>query len=279
MQNPGDSRIDVVVRCRNEMPFVRAAIDMLTRQDPPGAKVLFIDCGSTDGSREIARSAGCEIMDWDPSAYIPGRVLNMAMHRTTSEVVAFINADAVPQDLSALNSLVIPLVRDESVVATYGRQIARPDADRHTKADYQRAFGPGGELQIRKGQFFSMAASAISRSVWTRVPFDEELRYSEDTDWTNRVGALGWKIKYIPGACFAHSHNYTLREHYKRWFGEGFADNRIYRLGPPGWLREWARPLAGSLLRDLRSGILTPRSVAIRIAQANGYYTGRRVTA
>ncbi|MDH3377098.1 MAG: glycosyltransferase family 2 protein, partial [Gammaproteobacteria bacterium] len=176
-----DDRVDVVVRCRNEMPHTRATLDMLQRQAYPTGKILFVDCGSTDGSREAAQQrVGFEIIDLDPSQYIPGRVLNMGMNRTESDVVAFINADAIPDDPSTLGALVAPLINDDSIAAGYGRQLARPSADRLTKMDYKRVFGSSTQVAMRRGRFFSMAGSAISRAVWTRLPFDEELRYSED---------------------------------------------------------------------------------------------------
>lgn len=270
--------LEVVVRCRNEMPYAQVMLDMLQRQDGLSTRVLFIDCGSSDGSREAAQSRGCEIIDIEPAEYIPGRILNHGMERTDSDVVAFINADAIPIDVHSLRLLVDPLFQNSRLAAVYGRQLARPSADRITQADYSRAFGPYSELSVRRGRFFSMAASAISRAAWTCLPFDERLRYSEDIDWTHRISALGWGVRYVPTACFEHSHNYDLNEHYRRRFGEGAADKQIYRLGPPSWIRDWAKPLAGSLLRDLRSRSFTPHCVGVRVMQASGYFAGRRHT-
>lgn len=271
--------LDVVVRCRNEMPYTAATLDMLARQQGVKARTLFIDSGSTDGSREAAAERGCEVIDLQPSDYVPGRVLNMAMQCTESDVVAFVNADAVPGDASALYRLSQPLMGHEPVAAAYARQLARPGADRLTRTDYERSFGPSTALQVRRGSFFSMAASAISRKVWERLPFDADLAYSEDVDWVNRAIALGWTQVYVPGARFQHSHDYTAAQHFRRRFGEGSADSRIYRLAAPALVDDLFRPLAGSLLRDLKAGIVSPRSVGVRLAQAGGYFAGRREAA
>lgn len=257
------------------MPFTARTLAGLATQRNTVARVLFIDCRSTDGSREAAEAAGVEIEDLEPSSYVPGRVLNMGMRRTRSSVVAFVNADAVPLADDALARLCAPLERGDDVVATYARQLARPDADRLTKLDYARAFGDR-VLEVRLGPFFSMAASAIRRDTWERLPFDEDLRYSEDVDWVRRASALGWRVEYVPDARFEHSHVYDLRAHYKRRAGEGTADAAIHRLGPPSAVADLARPLVGSVVRDARAGVLSPVSVATRAVQALGYFTGRR---
>ena len=267
--------VDVVVRCRNEMPFTERTLAALARQRAPRARVLFIDCSSTDGSREAGESAGARVIDLAPEAYIPGRVLNSGMEMTESAVVAFINADAIPLDDGALGRLVAPLLGAEKVAATFARQVARPDADPLTKVDYARAFGDRAPVQTRRGAFFSMAASAIRRDVWEALPFDEKLRYSEDVDWTQRASALGWGVEYVPEAVFEHSHSYDLRAHLKRRSGEGKADKAIFRLGPPSVVKDLLRPLAGSIVRDARAKVLSPSGVAVRVAQAAGYFAGR----
>ena len=266
------TELDVVVRCRNEMPHVRRTLEALLRQEGARARILFLDCESTDGSREEAQRLGLRTGSVPASSYMPGAVLNRGMRETQSEIVAFVNADAVPLAPGALAALVEPLRGRGGLAATWARQVPRPDADALTAADYRRAFGEE-PLQLRHGSFFSMAASAVRRDAWAALPFDEGLRYSEDCDWSTRASALGWRAAYVPQAIFEHSHAYGLRDHFRRRKGEGRADAAIHRLGPPSVL-EVARPLAGSLLRDLRGGL--PAGVLVRVAQAAGLAAGRR---
>jgi rhamnosyltransferase len=268
--------IDVVVRCRNEMPYTARMLESLLAQRGVRARILFIDCRSTDGSREAAVGKVHRIVDMDPSCYVPGTVLNLGMHATESDVVAFINADAVPLDADALSALVEPLFCSPSLAATFARQLARPDADALVQRDYARAFPVKRPPRMRRGQFFSMAASAISRSAWQLTAFDESLKYSEDVDWTQRVSALGWGVRYVPTARFEHSHDYDLEGYFRRHRGEGVADTQIYHLGTPRPLAELAKPWLGAVWRDLRAGDLSPASVAARTAQVLGYYRGRR---
>jgi rhamnosyltransferase len=255
------------------MPWTERTLDALLAQVDLSPRILFIDCESTDGSREAAVRSGVRLEDWEAAKYVPGRVLNFGMERTESRFVAFVNADAVPLHVDALAKLVAPL-SDPTVAATFARQVARPDADLLTRLDYERTFGDG-VVATRVGEFFSMAASAIRRDVWDRIPFDPSLRYSEDVDWTTRVRALGYQVVYVPDSRFEHSHAYDLRGHYARRKGEGRADTSIHRMGPASFVRDLARPLAGSLLRDLRARATAPSTVAARVVQAAGYFVGR----
>lgn len=268
--------IDVVVRCKNEMPRARACLEALLVQRTPRARVLFVDNGSTDGSRELAESLGLGILDVAQGGYVPGVVLNRAMAATESAIVAFVNADAIALHDDALERLCEPLLTDPTLCAVYGRQVATRDASRQTRRDYERTFGDA-PLGLRVGQFFSMAASAIRREAWELLPFDEHLRYSEDVDWTHRAGALGFGVAYAPDARFEKSREYDLRGHFRRRRGEGAADTRIHHLPSASVWRELARPLAGTVARDARAGHVAPRELAIRGVQALGYFAGRRL--
>lgn len=266
--------VDVVVRCRNEMPHTRRTLEAIFAQQGLEPRVLFLDCGSTDGSREAAAGTAATVRPISPAEYVPGAVLNLGMRLTRSPLVAFVNADAVPLSRDALAALLAPL-EQPSVAATYARQVARPDADALTRADYQRAFGDQPPV-VQRGAFFSMAASAVRRDAWSALPFDEQLRFSEDADWTRRAAALGFRAVYLPEARFEHSHAYDLPAHLRRRAGEGAADTAIFRLGAPSVVGELVRPLAGALVRDLRAGIASPRTTLVRTTQVLGRFQGRR---
>jgi glycosyltransferase involved in cell wall biosynthesis len=267
--------IDVVVRCRNEMPHVPRALDALARQVGVHPRVHFFDCGSNAGSRDVAQDRGVRLVDVDPRTYRPGAVLNRAMSDTSSDIVAFVNADAIALSEDALTQLIAPLVADSSVAATFGRQIARPLASRAVQLDHLRAFGAQEPVKLRRGHFFSMAASAVRRTTWEKVPFDEELRYSEDVHWTKRVSETGGSLRYAFRARFEHSHDYSLRSDFMRRRGEGSADVSIYELERPSLVGDLVAPLVGAVLRDSAAGVLSASSVASRAAQATGYFVGR----
>jgi hypothetical protein len=54
--------------------------------------------------------------------------------------------------------------------------------------------------------FFHNANSMIRRSVWTNVPFDEQINGVEDRDWARKVLARRHRIAYEPLAAVFHHH-------------------------------------------------------------------------
>src|SRR5204863_9754668 len=101
-----------------------------------------------------------------------------------------------------------------------GRQVPRDGCAAVYQHDYERCFGPRRESD-QWLHFFSMASSAVNRSAWKVLPFREDLRYSEDEEWSFRIKNGGWSILYAEDSVVIHSHNYTLAQARKRTFGEG----------------------------------------------------------
>ena len=77
--------------------------------------------------------------------------------------------------------------------------------------------------------------------------------------------ATGKKIPFV-----------DLKAQYKRHAGEGTADTQIHRLGRASLVRDFARPLVGNLVRDAKARVLSAEGIATRVAQASGYFAGRR---
>lgn len=226
----------VVMRAHNDMPLVAETLRNLATQSRRFTLVAF-DNASTDGTLEEIRKYTDRIQHVPPGAYVPGRVLNQAMAATEGEVVVFLNSDCTPQNDSMLDALVTGFA-DDKVAAVFGRQMPRPDCRALMAKDTDDTYGDGARQRFWR-HCFSMAVSGIRRTVWEEMPFQEDLQYSEDIDWTWRARQRGYEIRYVPGAMAMHSHNYTLRQFYKRHFGEGRAEAQIFAWTP--WERSLVR--------------------------------------
>ena len=220
------------MRAHNDMPLVAQTLAGLARQRCSFELVVFDDA-SVDGTRQEAEKYTDRVLPVPGGAYVPGRVLNRGMEVSAGEFVIFLNSDCVPQHDGWLERLLAGF-SDERVAAVFGRQIPRPDCHPLYARDLETAFGDGS-LQARFRHCFSMAVSAIRRSVWEQLRFDEGLQYSEDIDWTWRARQRGYAVRYVPEAVVMHSHNYSLRQLYRRQFGEGRAEAVIFDW--PFWRR------------------------------------------
>jgi rhamnosyltransferase len=243
----------VIMRCYNDEWVVGETLDAIMAQKDVSFRVVAIDSASQDRSVEIIRRYPVELIRIPAGSYIPGKVLNLGMEQGTEPFGVFVNSDCTPQHDRWMEKLLEPFGHDDEIAAVYGRQVPRPDAHPLVVKDYDRAFGDGSVAATWR-HFFSMASSAIRRSIWVRHPFDPDIQYSEDVYWTWQLKKRGHRVSYAPESVAMHSHNYTVAEMRKRYAGEGRADATIYgaELMPSSWLAAVGRPFVGEVLRDWR---------------------------
>ena len=216
------------------MPLLAETLDAVKTQTFP-YELIALDNESTDGSVDELKKHTENIINIPAGTYIPGKVLNLAMEASHGELVVFLNSDCAPQHETWLENLLKGFNSDK-VAAVFGRQIPRPDCDTLMVKDTEATFGDGSRQKFWR-HCFSMASSAIRRSVWEQMRFNEDIQYSEDIDWSWRARQKGYEIKYVPDSIVMHSHNYSLRRYYRRQYGEGRAEAEIF-----GW-SDWQRSL------------------------------------
>jgi rhamnosyltransferase len=277
--------VSVVVRSKNDGALIGATIWGIHRQDYPGTiEIIHIDSGSTDDTVEIIQeSKPAKLIRIRADEYIPGAVLNRGMREASSPWVVFLNSDCEPANRHWMSELLASAQSDGGIGAAFGRQIPRRDCQAVYAHDYERCFGPARET-ARWDHFFSMASSVVRRAAWEEHPFREDLQYSEDDEWSRRLVARGWRIAYAEKAVVIHSHNYTLKQAFRRCYGEGFAlaaldcvDERTHNL-----FRTVLAGVVRESFRDLRycarTGLLAewPHAIAVRTAQRLGKLEGFR---
>jgi rhamnosyltransferase len=129
-----------------------------------------------------------------------------------------------------------------------------------------------------------MVSCIVNRQAWQAQPFREDLQYAEDDEWSRRLRPHGWEVAFAEKSIAIHSHNYTLRQAYKRAYGDTFAlaataatpvkhFNWHYTVGI-GAFRDAARDL-GYCARERRFNEW-PHAVAVRVAQRLGKLHGYR---
>lgn len=249
-----EPRVAIAMRSYNDREVIRGTLEMIRRQTYRNVELWNFDSTSTDGTFDIIKEFNdpARIRQNSSASYNPGTVLNDAVRTVGGEVVVFINSDATPERQDWLERLIAPLA-DPKVGVAYGRQTARPDCRALFVKDTERAFGDGRE-SAKWVHFFSMANCAARREVLERFPFETRVQYSEDIEWSYRLRKAGLEIRYVAEAAATHSHNYTLRQSYKRQFGEGKAEAWIFRDGElnTSFLRYCLLPFGMEVVRDLR---------------------------
>lgn len=218
-------RISVVMRTKNADWVVEQALRALHTQTIRNFQLVVVDSGSTDRTLDIVREYHPLLIEIPSAAYIPGAVLNQAIEKSNGEILVFQNSDTVPMIPDALERLV-DTFDDRRVVASFARQIPRPEAASWVRRDYAASF-PDHDT-APQWMPYSLPFAAMRRSIWDKHHFHSAVFGSEDIEWGIWARRAGYVIRYVPQAIVMHSHNYTLREAFGRRFIEGEADAFIY---------------------------------------------------
>jgi glycosyltransferase involved in cell wall biosynthesis len=96
-------RVDVILPCLNEAE----ALGWVLGRIPPGMRPILVDNGSTDGSAEIARDHGAQVVHAPERGY--GAACHAGLLAATASVVAVMDADASlnPQQLDRVLAPII----------------------------------------------------------------------------------------------------------------------------------------------------------------------------
>jgi rhamnosyltransferase len=244
-------RVSMVMRSYNEAWALEGTLRMVFDQDYAGGiELIVIDSGSTDGSIEIfQRYNPAQLVQIESSSYVPGKVLNDGLRRSTNEWVVFLNADATPADRHWLSELLKVAVQAESPGTAFSRQVPRPDCEGVFAHDYDRCFGPERE-SARWPHFFSMVSCIVHRPTWEKVQFREDLQYAEDHEWSLRLKESGGAVDYADQSLVVHSHNYTPAQAYKRAYGDSKASAATAASKRDAL---WSKHVLMGFLRDIRA--------------------------
>jgi len=98
------TRIDLVLPCLNEA----AALPVVLANLPEGYRAIVVDNGSSDGSADVARSLGADVVVEPRAGY--GAACHRGLLQASADVVAFCDADGT-FDLRHLPAVCLPVVQ------------------------------------------------------------------------------------------------------------------------------------------------------------------------
>jgi O-antigen biosynthesis protein len=220
------SAVSVVIPVKDGERYLEELLDALAREGP--AETLVIDSGSRDRSREIARSAGVELLQIEPREFGHGRTRNLGAERTSGELICFLTQDATPSP-GWLAAYLEAFSLEERVGAAYGPHLPRPDTSpmiARELTEFFAGFAAGAAddrrpvLQSAGGPtFLSNVNACYARACWEEIHF-REIAYSEDQAFGADLLAAGWSKVYHPDAAVLHAHDYGTFEFMRRYFDE-----------------------------------------------------------
>ena len=227
---PDEKGVLIVIPTRNAASFALRQVAALQSQTIRPTRVLVIDSASCDGSPNVFRQAGYEVVSIRPEAFDHGATRNLAITLIPdTDFIVYLTQDAILHGNASLHNL-IRRFDDPSVGLVYGRQLPRDHAgaiERHARAfnygasSTKRSLSLAGKLGI-KAIFASNSFAAYRRSALEAIDgFPSRIIMGEDQIAVAKMLIAGWTVAYAGDAEVIHSHGYSVREEFSRYFDIG----------------------------------------------------------
>lgn len=235
-------KISIVIPTLNAGPLFKEVLDAIRSQelsDP--VELVIVDSMSEDGTEELAKKYADVFFQVKREEFNHGGTRNLAISRSSGELIALLVQDATPADKNWLKNLANAF-KDPGVAGAFSRQIPRPDCNPLIRLRLRGWASANPERRVREGipevlsqptgsmprkltpeqirdviasLSFDNVSSMIRRSVWEEVKFPER-KFAEDIAWAKMVLEKGFKIVYEPESAVIHSHNKSLWYEFKR---------------------------------------------------------------
>ena len=259
MQSINRLNVKVIIPTYNAGSRFKKTLDMLKVQNGLTQKdILIVDSSSTDGTQELVKKYGYELIIISKEEFGHGKTRKMAAEKAGNvEIVIFMTQDALPYDENTISNICAYFDIDEKVSAVYGKQVPYPDTDvfgtharlfNYPEKSYIREFEDRKKYGI-KTAFFSDTFGAYKKEILDKMGGFPNVQFNEDTCMAGKMLIAGYKVGYCAEAKVYHSHTFTIMEEYKRYREIG----KFYRQEK--WLLDNFGKAEGEGMRFVKSQI------------------------
>lgn len=283
-----DHLISVLIPTYQAESSLGALLKILKCQRLERFEIIVVDSSSTDRTTEIAKSFGVQTYVIPKEEFDHGGTRTYLGKLANGDVLVYLTQDAIPVHDATVPTLVSGLMADERTGAAFGRQIPHENATPFAKhlrefnypiASWERSFQDRARYGI-KTLFCSNSFAAYKRTALEAVGwFKDGLLMGEDMHACAKMLKQGFRIKYVAEAAVFHSHNYSVRQEFKRYFDLGaFFRKERWILQEYGSAEgEGLRFIRSELSFLIRSGLphYVPLSLIRILAKGAGFRLGQ----
>ncbi len=226
------SKVTLCIPTLNPGKLAQQMVDALRLQTLMPDEILVIDSASTDGSIACYNTIDAKIIPILRNEFDHGGTRNIAYNQSFADIYIFMTQDAIPLDKNALKNLVIALQENQECGLVYGRQ--SPSSDAGVFARHARIYNyPTGKDILFKSKsdisklgiktaFCSNSFSAYRRCAMEQIGFfSDNTLFAEDSIAAAKLLQHDWQVAYVPYAVVTHSHDYSLKQDFCRYFDVG----------------------------------------------------------
>lgn len=194
-------------------------------------EVLIIDSSSQDTTVEIVNSFGFEVNIILNETFDHGGTRQLAFLKLKSnDIIIYLTQDVLLTNTESIAKLISPIIENDAIAATYGRQLPHKNASSFAKhlrsfnysansyiREYNDRFIWGMRCVFASDSFAAYKVSALDKS----GGFPKHLIFGEDVYVFAKLLINGFKISYVSDAVCYHSHNYSFKDEFCRYFDIG----------------------------------------------------------
>lgn len=222
--------VDIICPLYNAEKYINNLHNSLLKQKNVEIKnIRYILTKSKDNTEEMVRElTNCIYSVIQPNEFSHSLTREQEAFKSDADILVFITQDVIIERTDWLYNLTKD-IENGKVDACYSRQLCNNNSiEKYTReSNYPSESKIVSKDDIEKlglkTFFFSDAASAIKRETFIKLKgYDgKKLVISEDMYIAYKLIMNGYKIKYCADSEVVHSHDFSLKEQYKRYYDTG----------------------------------------------------------
>lgn len=191
-------------------------------------EVLYVLTRSKDKSENILKKLKCNYCIVESQDFSHSRTREIMASKASGDIIVFISQDVKMKNKLWLKNLVAPIIKGECE-ASFSRQICENNSiEKYTREkNYpeesrivsKKDIGKYGLLTF----FYSDASSAVNAKIYRELnAYDgKDMPTNEDMYFAHKLIHAGYRIKYCADSEVYHSHDFTFKQLYNRYFDTG----------------------------------------------------------
>lgn len=237
-----DKSVSIIIPTRNAEGYIKELIDKLNTQTINPLEIIIIDTASKDNTKTICESYDLvKFIQINDGEFDHGGTRNRAAREANGDILIFMTQDALPENELFIEELIKSLGKN-SIVASYGRQVAREEAGpleifarkfNYPNKDIIKTKEDIDKLGVKTFFLSNVCSAFVKDEFWKVNGFPEKTIMNEDMIISSKLIFSDKKVFYASKARIIHSHQYTYIQQFKRNFDVGvvFVDSSEYFNG------------------------------------------------
>ncbi|MBN1039821.1 glycosyltransferase [Clostridium botulinum] len=224
-------KISIICPIYNGQSYIEKLHNNILNQklsDGETLQIMYVLTRSSDKSEEILKKLNCNYTLIEPKDFSHSRTREMMASKVSGDIIIFISQDVKMKNKLWLRNLVTPIINEECE-ASFSRQICENNSiEKYTREkNYpeesrivsKKDIGKYGLLTF----FYSDASSAVNAKIYRELnAYDgKDMPTNEDMYFAHKLIHAGYRIKYCADSEVYHSHDFTFKQLYNRYFDTG----------------------------------------------------------